>query len=1580
MENTAACLDTQRIGAQLRKWRERLIDQTKANPLLGINRSRVSKLKIIDPQASTLFDLFVVDEKTLKMPLVRKEAKPAGLLIDSKVEQLEFEYKIEPGDLTFDIKPVDLHRKLHRIYDNSRTTIVERGVTTLYLSFGVLKWTDNKLGESISPLWMIPCQFESFGPNASLRLSQADEEALLNPALELYLRERQHVILPPIIEDPKAGSLSEWLASVQDKVNEYQFKVEQEVWISTYTFESLVIYQDIGAMADIAKSNPIIAILSRAASVPEHSEKLDEEILDDLPTPEKVPLPVLATDSSQLKALSLASTGHNTLIYGPPGTGKSQTISNLIADSLRHNKKVLFVSAKMAALNIVYGRLNRLGLGQFCLEAHSTKAGKIKIIEDLKKTLEASSGGGSEFLEEQLEELLHTRSQLNEYVRELHKRREPLGRTIYHAIGRITKLWNAPDIIFQLPWVDPVTVTRNDLSNILAALQDLGAQAGVFDKRASHPWRGLLLQPWNAMRHEEIKEALVSIQKHGKQLFVELNGMIELIGPGIITISIKEAQRLASTLERLADTARLPSAWATRSIEDIKASIKLFDIAKKNADEFTSRRAEYSIYLDLPYHEAINKLGLGYDKFKSWTRIMRPEYWRWRRQVCRALNSGIRADYHSLCSYYELAKKLINLEKWFETFENSLTQEVSVDELYDAKAYFIVTNAFRVVLTFRQEAEAIGISLPQASPMLTNEVRRQAGKVAVLSVDQELVKAIGSIDEAWTEGFADKNKACEARLPNLLSRCEELLTAMPKIHEWLILQHTIENCRKLNLLSFLDNLDSVSAKLAAAAFERRFYICWVYSFIQRSSSLATFIGVRREELINQFQDLDKSIQESVLKRTIMVASDPARKIASAQNNLGHAGEVGILRHELGKRKRIKPLRKLFAEVPNILQALKPCMLMSPLSVSSYLKPGTITFDLAIFDEASQLPTQEAVPSILRAKQIIVAGDSKQLPPTSFFNASIIFDDEVEEEGIAEGTEPLESLLDECEAFVPFFIPTKLLWHYRSRDDRLINFSNHYFYNNELITFPSVSIDAIDQGVRIEYVPNGIWDRGKSRTNRSEAHRVANLIIEQFRSHPDRSIGVAAMNVTQREAIEEALEEQMQGQFDLAPLFDASREEPFFIKALENVQGDERDTIIISIGYGRTSDGALPFGFGPLNQEGGWRRLNVLITRAKWQVILVTSMRSNELAGVNPNNRGAIALRNFIAYAEQSGVLPTLTPVLTGGETNEFEDAVAEALRERGFLVDQQVGASQYRIDIAVRDPRCKNRYLIGVEFDGATYHSSKTARDRDLLRQQVLNEKGWRLHRIWSIDWFKDQENAINGVLKSIEAALQAPPDASIIGPEGKADIHENSLLPKVNQVKDAPEVLISNASPRYPNGAPYKKFHSNQKNDRNQILNPKKVGHLVKKVIEVVNYEGPIHMDLLLERLKEIFGIERAGSNVQANINKAIKMAIRSYGLERSSSFIRVVGKSIKTFRSPGDGVNRSLNEIICEEIELAILFTVENQFGYQREALPQAVARLFEFKRTPSDALEIIGDVVDSLIEKGRLRLSGPNVYLAR
>ncbi len=503
---------------------------------------------------------------------------------------------------------------------------------------------------------------------------------------------------------------------------------------------------------------------------------------------------------------------------------------------------------------------------------------------------------------------------------------------------------------------------------------------------------------------------------------------------------------------------------------------------------------------------------------------------------------------------------------------------------------------------------------------------------------------------------------------------------------------------------------------------------------------------------------------------------------------------------------------------------------------------------------------------------------------------------------------------------------------------------------------------------MEYVPDGVWDRGGSRVNRKEARRVAKLIIEQLKTEPEKTVGVVAFNSSQKEAIEDALEEELQDNKNLASLMDPEKTEAFFIKSLENVQGDERDVIIISVGYGKAQDGKMSLNFGPINTAGGWRRLNVLVTRAKWKTILVTSIRSSELVGINPENKGPVGLKNYIQYAE-TGYLNEAREAakLLAEETNDFEDSVRRELELRGFKVDAQVGVGSFKIDLAVRDPKNSTGYALGIECDGASYHSSRSARDRDILRQEILQGMGWKLHRIWSTEWFKNREMSVGILIENVNRAINGETITKTKVESTEVDLVEDENLKSVPQRK-------SNC------GIEYERFRTKCKKEI--IMDAKKVHQFSEIIVNVVKVEGPIHVDLALERIKELAGIARAGSNIQANFKKAVTLAIKDGEISHTKEdkgFLHNIGRKFTTFRTPADGVERRLDQISKTEISNAINFLIKDQFGLAYDNGVQSIKHLFGINRIDPEEGDRVKDILDEMIASGVIVRHGPLLNFA-
>lgn len=627
----------------------------------------------------------------------------------------------------------------------------------------------------------------------------------------------------------------------------------------------------------------------------------------------------------------------------------------------------------------------------------------------------------------------------------------------------------------------------------------------------------------------------------------------------------------------------------------------------------------------------------------------------------------------------------------------------------------------------------------------------------------------------------------------IAERVDSLNGQLPALASWLICQDLLNHCRQVGLGSLVENLlrhRPIPTNISAV-FRRRFYKLWLDSVDNQSPTLKGFLGSQHSNAIQVFRDLDrnhnrlaqKRLRAMLLMRRHQLVGVP---VGEKQSELAKA--IAALRREV-QLKRHKSVRVIVQKTAPALLELRPCWMMSPLSVSQFLSSGNQIFDLVIFDEASQVCPEDSISSILRGKQLIVVGDPMQLPPTRFFTRSLADGNGDEDDEAEESEGRTQSILEECLA--SGFAIRSLQWHYRSADEALIAFSNHHFYDDRLITFPSAH-GGKDQGVQFVYVANSNYKRGQ---NSNEAARVADIVFDYLQRHENCSLGIVALSAAQQDTISEILVNRMKREPSLSRFENIlSSEDPngIFIKNLESVQGDERDTIILSIGYGPDASGTIYRRFGPVNNAGGERRLNVAVTRARKQIIVVSSMRAQDLPP-DMTSKGSRILRDYLQYAEACSktgaeggkqVLANRARESEGSSASlvtpqfdsPFEEAVYNTLTARGLTLDTQVGCSRYRIDMAVRKSERSGSYLLGIECDGATYHSSKTARDRDRLRQWQLERMGWTIHRIWSSDWIANPGREVQRVLDAVSDILSERNNTDTTG-EPNTDVGDD---PKV--------------------------------------------------------------------------------------------------------------------------------------------------------------------------------------------------------
>ncbi len=608
-----------------------------------------------------------------------------------------------------------------------------------------------------------------------------------------------------------------------------------------------------------------------------------------------------------------------------------------------------------------------------------------------------------------------------------------------------------------------------------------------------------------------------------------------------------------------------------------------------------------------------------------------------------------------------------------------------------------------------------------------------------------------------------------------------------------------------------------AARQLEGLFEHACYSAWLDLAFRERPTLAEFDGATHAGIVERFRELDMA---QFHQNRAVIAERHWQQLPRHQGG----GQLGILRREFQKKTRHMPVRRLMKEAGRAIQSIKPVFMMSPLSIAKYIPAGSVAFDLVVFDEASQVRPVEALGAIIRGRQAVVVGDSKQLPPTSFFDRMA---DDREEEGSQ--TADLESILG---MFCAQGASERMLkWHYRSRHESLITVSNHEFYDNRLVVFPSPDAGKVDTGLVFRHDPEAHYQR--RGINTAEAKTVAQAVMKHARETPDLTLGVAAFGNVQARRIEDEVDILQRRDPSCEEFFAGHPEEPFFVKNLENVQGDERDVILISIGYGKIDSAYLPMNFGPLNREGGERRLNVLITRARRRCVVFCNFVGADLDLRRSRARGVEALKTFLEYAQTGNI--DIPRAKERDADSPFEEAVASRLRTRDFDVDHQVGSAGFFIDLAVVDPERPGRYLLGIECDGASYHSARSARDRDRLRQQVLEGLGWKIHRIWSTDWFRDPERELVRVEDAIRCARAAGvPAPSVPVPE--------PTKPLERAAEPAPEV----PAPTRP--------YTVAELDIGPLCEPLhevSPGQLAKWITQVVEVESPVNLDEVILRIR---------------------------------------------------------------------------------------------------------------------------------
>jgi very-short-patch-repair endonuclease len=1450
-----------------------------------------------------------------------------------------------------------LQRRLLSLHRDARLMIEEQGVNILYLALGRLKWfeVDKANVPRHAPLILVPVQLERRSASERFTLAWREEEVQENLSLVAKLKTDFGITLPEFTTEEELVP-SRYAAAVSRAVaGRPGWEVQPDAMtLRFFSFAKFLIFRDLDPEN---WPKPKLFLDSLSPLLRDGFPSADRPFPDEAHLDEVIPAArldhVVDADSSQTVVIEWVRAGRSLVIQGPPGTGKSQSITNIIATAVLDGKKVLFVAEKLAALEVVKRRLEAVGLGDLCLELHSHKAHKRAVLEEIGRTWQLGRPRGQE-LESLVPRLDAARARLNGHVRLLHTPLGDSGTTPFRILGVLARLGERGRELGDLDLAGAEGWSADELRERREVVADLARRVEHMGTPAGHPWRGVERETVLNIDLARIREmlerlqaALAPVRDEARSLAARLR---QSEPPTFAHLEL--LRRMAAHVAAapaLDPSALCHSVWNT-GLDGLRGLIE-------HGRAFAALRAKLAAQVsDTAFETDLSTARAAVVAHgRSLFRILNGEF----RRGIAALRGVLRGELPKthdervtlLDDLITARKHLLAVRAAAETgrqaFGSAWHDEESDWAQLDAIVEWVAgESAAGVDAGFRQTFAELE--------------RREDVATLVAALEQRLSEAWTAIQALAKELALDPKAAfgCErlediplADLATRLSQWFERLEDLTRWNTWYV---RATRARELGLSVIVKGLESgrLPPHTASGVFERAYHARLLRETVRARPELAKFDGLEHERLIEEFRQLDRERLRLAKYRVL------ARHYDNLPSRHAGAGATGVLLGELERKRGHRPIRKLLKDAGPVIQAIKPVFMMSPHSVAQFLEPGAVEFDLLVIDEASQVQPVDALGAFARARQHVVVGDAKQLPPTRFFNRLTGNEDETavsEEEMPAAQAQDVESILGLCCARgLP---ETMLRWHYRSRHHTLIAVSNREFYEDKLFIVPSPLRQAEGLGLVFHFVEGGVYDRGGSATNPVEARAVCRAVLEYARRHPNLSLGVAAFSVRQQQAILDELELLRREQPELENFVHAHPHEPFFVKNLENVQGDERDVIFISTGYGPDASGYVAMNFGPLSAEGGERRLNVLISRAKLRCEVFASLRAEDIDLARASGRGVRAFKTFLQFAETGRLVAPAQSV--GEEMSPFEEAVRRAVEGLGFEVHPQVGVAGFFVDLGVVDPEKPSRYVLGIECDGATYHAARSARDRDRLRQAVLEDHGWIIHRIWSTDWFQRPDEQLRKVAAVIEQARRKCATHPDLAPQVAKNVDDEPAIEREDVAGAEAEELsapyVEAAFPVPTGVAPHE-------------LPSKQMADVVFRLVEA---EGPIHEDEVTARVRDLWGLGRTGSRVQDSVARAVRLLLTSQRCRREDGCLFLPGAPMPVrdrtaVRSPS---LRKPDLLPPQEVRAAIEKVIAAHHGASAADIVRTVSRLLGFQATSTALRKIIGKQIEREVKSGRI-----------
>ena len=1334
------------------------------------NEENLESLKIIRKLKDHVRVKLKLPKKPSKLTMsIQDYAKAHGIRPNFEVPKSSTEAdkkKHHDNDLQTLFYPEDLERKGRALKKDTKRILDEKGTNTLHLSFGCLEWFEAKDTSRNAPLLLLQVKLNenSTSKGPEFFIESTEGELFTNLPLSKKLLNDFSIKLPVLKENQ---SIEEYFDLIESEVikSKPNWKLRRYITLAIHTYSKMSMYEELDPKLwekngkSLGSQDAIKTLFTGSSSDNSGSETYD---VDDKKNYGKVPILIEETDSSQFSTIVDAMNGENLAVQGPPGTGKSTTIANIIASYLFKKKKVLFVAEKKAALDVVFKKLADKDLDKFVFRLSSTAEKKTSIIEELKKRLDIKLPNIDKNLENDQVDYRLQINKIRRYGKILDSEYFEIKKTGYEILTNVAKyksyLEKFPKYFEEEPISKKaVSITKDKFLKNLSQMEDVKAIISKINQKfkniGNHPWFGLTEEKNNPYELRDLKKTIIKLNEDSKvvngkiiDFFKSIKLKLDLDENNvkkIIDIFSKAKENNSNQIKNI-----ISNFDQVEKIEELK-KFKL-DLEKYN--EFLGIKKQLSKEVDL--EEKFNKSDLKKHLFTIKNSIFLFSF---------IFNSSYRAskNYFKFISKdgtYSKDRAVDILEKLisFVNLETKIQEEKTrLDNNYKLlkstiKEMFLGSSTN---LKFINELLDLFVFDASENQILINKNFNELKAIKKQAIIIEKVlqnfrsifdKFVLKIDTHKFFNFAEKNILFQ----NISKKIELIdLEDEQSLADYIQLNYYNNNLEE-DVQQIYDAFveESLDFKFITDAYKFLIYNSLARKLFEKERELSTYLSTSFENEVDKLRELDSRIFNNQSKQLIENLASMEVTEGISRGRASELTEKSLIKREIDKKRAHIPFRQLMKRAGKALRDIKPCYMLSPISLSQIVSPDPEIFDVLIVDEASQMKIEDAIGSILRAKQVIIVGDPMQLPPTNFFNSTLDFNTD---DGIVDDD---ESILDLA---LSKFSSRMLRWHYRSKHESLINFSNYHFYQNNLIIHPSandkfaITNNYLEKAIysastiKKKNARESIGERGG--VNILEANEIADVVVsfmkESIKKKLKRSCLVVTMNNSQRDLIDEEIRHRatkIPEANSYIGMWDESME-PFTVKNLENVQGDERDYIFVSTLFGPNKEGITMQRFGPINHPKGHRRLNVLFTRAKQGLELYTSLTPNAVR--EGGEKGRLIFKSYLDYAATKKIE---TGVNTEKSTDsDFEDWVKEELEKLGYEVFPQVGVSGFFIDLGIKHKSFKYGYLAGVECDGAAYHSSVSARDNDVTRQRVLESMGWNIYRIWSTNWFDNPKNEI---------------------------------------------------------------------------------------------------------------------------------------------------------------------------------------------------------------------------------------------